>query len=252
MDPFLKERLFGLTGPEGNHGEDVKECWWYLDSTPTHSWMRWRYMYPQAEFPYQRLRAENRARDPPAAGVRACSTPGIFDAGRYWEVTADYAKAAPEDMLVRITARNAGPDAATLHLLPDAVVSQHVVVGTPPPHGPTPVDRLRGGALVAEHPELGRRTLTGSGGPAALFCENETNAAPCSARHRGRAGRISKDGIGDHVVGGADTVNPEQRGTKAAFHYRLTVDAGASRRFSCDCAIAAPASASTSRGDGRA
>ncbi len=226
VDPFPKERLFGLTGPEGNHGEDVKECWWYLDSTPTHSWMRWRYMYPQAEFPYQRLRDENRARTRRQPEFELLDT-GIFDAGRYWEVSADYAKAAPEDILIRITVRNAGPDAATLHLLPTLWFRNTWTWHTPPPHGPTPVIVCEDGALVAEHPELGRRTLTASGGPAALFCENETNAARVFGSAPWAGGTFFKDGIGDHVVSGADTVNPEQRGTKAAFHYRLTVDAGA-------------------------
>src|SRR3954453_16714909 len=106
-DPILKERIFGLTGPQGNHGEDAKGYWWYLDSTPTHSWMRWRYMYPQAEFPYTRLVEENARRgrlDPEFDLV----DPGIFDDGRYWEITADYAKASPEELLIRIDVRNAG------------------------------------------------------------------------------------------------------------------------------------------------
>ena len=116
-DPILKERIFGLTGPEGNHGEDAKEYWWYLDSTPTHSWMRWRYMYPQAEFPYDQLVAENAARGCGDPEFELLDT-GIFDDGRYWEITADYAKAAPEDVLVRVSVRNAGPETATLDVLP--------------------------------------------------------------------------------------------------------------------------------------
>ena len=107
-DAILKERAFGLSGPQGNHGEDVKEYWWYLDSTPTHSWMRWRYMYPQAEFPYERLIEENRRRGKDDSEFELLDT-GVFDDGRYWEITADYAKATPEDLLIRITARNAGP-----------------------------------------------------------------------------------------------------------------------------------------------
>ncbi len=223
-DPFLKERLFGLTGPEGNHGEDVKECWWYLDSTPTHSWMRWRYMYPQAEFPYQRLRDENRARGRDQPEFELLDT-GIFDDERYWEIGADYAKASPEDILIRITARNAGPDPATLHLLPTLWFRNTWTWHTPPPHGPAPVIIAQDGALVAEHPELGRRTLTASGDPAPLFCENETNA-PRLFDGAAALTRFPKDGIGDHVVGGADTVNPELRGTKAALHYQLTVAPG--------------------------
>ena len=116
-DPILKERIFGLSGPEGNHGEDAKEYWWYLDATPTYSWLRWRYHYPQAEFPYARLRQENanRTRDEPEFELLDT---GVFDGDRYWQITADYAKAAPDDVLIRIAARNAGPEPAELHILP--------------------------------------------------------------------------------------------------------------------------------------
>ena len=116
-DPMLKERIFGLSGPEGNHGEDAKEYWWYLDATPTASWLSWRYHYPQAEFPYARLREENarRTRDDPEFELLDT---GIFDGDRYWQITADYAKAAPDDICIRIAARNMGPEPAELHLLP--------------------------------------------------------------------------------------------------------------------------------------
>ena len=116
-DPILKERMFGLTGPEGNHGEDVKEYWWYLDSTPTHSWMTWRYHYPQREFPYARLVAENARRGRHDPEFELADT-GIFDDGRYWAVTVDYAKAAPHDLCLLIRVENRGPEAATLHVLP--------------------------------------------------------------------------------------------------------------------------------------
>jgi hypothetical protein len=116
-DPILKERIFGLTGPEGNHGEDAKEYWFYLDSTPTHSWMRWRYLYPQAEFPYSHLVEENARRGRTDTEYELADT-GVFDDGRCWEITADYAKAAPEDVLLRLTVRNAGPDEASLDVLP--------------------------------------------------------------------------------------------------------------------------------------
>jgi hypothetical protein len=114
-DPILKERIFGLTGPEGNHGEDAKEYWFYLDSTPTHSWMRWRYMYPQAEFPYQRLIDEHRARGKFDPEFELIDT-GTFHAGGYWEITAEYAKRSPEEILIRVNVRNAGPEAATLEV----------------------------------------------------------------------------------------------------------------------------------------
>ncbi len=223
-DPILKERAFGLSGPQGNHGEDVKEYWWYLDSTPTHSWMRWRYMYPQAEFPYDRLVNENRRRGRDDPEYELLDT-GVFDDGRYWEITADYAKAAPEDLLIRITVRNAGPDTATLHVLPtlwfrntwswEAEATQPLI---------SPVD----GALVADHAELGRRWLSSSGSPAALFCDNETNARALFGPDARQATRYPKDAINDHVTQGADTVNPGRRGTKAALHHRLTVPPGGS------------------------
>jgi hypothetical protein len=223
-DPILKERAFGLSGPQGNHGEDVKEYWWYLDSTPTHSWMRWRYMYPQAEFPYDRLVNENRRRGRDDPEYELLDT-GVFDDGRYWEITADYAKAAPEDLLIRVTVRNAGPDTATLHVLPtlwfrntwswEAEATQPLI---------SPVD----GALVADHAELGRRWLSSSGSPAALFCDNETNARALFGPDARQATRYPKDAINDHVTQGADTVNPGRRGTKAALHHRLPVPPGGS------------------------
>ena len=223
-DPILKERAFGLSGPQGNHGEDVKEYWWYLDSTPTHSWMRWRYMYPQGEFPYDRLVNENRRRGRDDPEYELLDT-GVFDDGRYWEITADYAKAAPEDLLIRITVRNAGPDTATLHVLPtlwfrntwswEAEAAQPQI---------SPLD----GALVVDHAELGRRWLSSSDSPAALFCDNETNAQALFGPDARQASRYPKDAINDHVTQGSDTLNPGRRGTKAALHHRLTVPPGGS------------------------
>ena len=116
-DPFLKERIFGLDGHQGNHGEDAKEYWWYLDSTPTHSWMRWRYMYPQSRFPYEELVEENARRGRLDPEYELVDT-GIFATGRYFEITADYAKAGPEDILVELSVRNLGPETADLHVLP--------------------------------------------------------------------------------------------------------------------------------------
>jgi hypothetical protein len=224
-DPFLKERLFGLTGPEGNHGEDVKECWWYLDSTPTHSWMRWRYMYPQDAFPYERLREENgrRSRLDPEFELRDT---GIFDEDRYWEITADYAKAAPEDVLIRVTVRNAGPEAATLDVLPTLWFRNTWTWQAPDAAKPS-IRTGDTGTLVADHPDLGRRTLAGSGDPELLFCDNETNSRRVFGPGAPPSPPYPKDGIGDHVVAGADTVNPERRGTKAALRYRLTIAPGA-------------------------
>src|SRR5437762_2531299 len=116
-DPILKERIFGLTGNEGNHGEDAKEYWWYLDSTPTHSFMKWRYFYPQAEFPYAHLAEENRRRGRGDPEFELLDT-GVFDEDRYWDITVEYAKASPDDILARVTVRNAAPEEATLDVLP--------------------------------------------------------------------------------------------------------------------------------------
>ena len=219
-DPILKERIFGLTGPEGNHGEDAKEYWWYLDSTPTHSWMRWRYMYPQAEFPYARLVEENRRRGKHEPEFELVDT-GVFDDGRYWEITADYAKAGPENLLLRISVRNAGPEAATIDVLPTLWFRNTWSWGT---DDRRPSIRLEDGALVAEHHALGTRVLSGSGSPEPLFCENETNGHRLWGLDGGTA--YPKDGINDHVVAGAETVNPDETGTKAALRYRLEVLAG--------------------------
>jgi hypothetical protein len=219
-DPILKERIFGLTGPQGNHGEDAKEYWWYLDSTPTHSWMRWRYMYPQAEFPYQRLIDENRSRGKLDPEFELVDT-GIYDDNRYWEITADYAKAAPEDIFLRLTVRNAAPEAAAIDLLPTLWFRNTWSWGI---DDRRPSIRLEGSTLVAEHHALGMRRLVASGSPEALFCENETNAEKIFGSRPSTP--YPKDGINDHVLDGAGTVNPEKTGTKAAFRYHLVVEAG--------------------------
>ena len=151
-DPILKERPFGLGGPEGNHGEDVKDYWWYLDSTPTHSWMSWRYHYPQAEFPYNDLAAENRRRGRAEPEYELIDT-GVFDEDRYWQVTVDYAKAAPGDLLMRVQVRNMGPEQATLHVLPTLWFRN---TWTWQPGSAKPTLRLDGKTVVAEHPDLGR------------------------------------------------------------------------------------------------
>jgi len=217
-DPILKERIFGLTGPQGNHAEDAKEYWWFLDSTPTHSWMRWRYMYPQSEFPYGRLVEENGRRGKHEPEFELVDT-GIFEDG-YWEITADYAKASPEDLLVRISVRNAGPETATLHVLPHLWFRNTWSWGI---DDRKPSLSVQDGRIVAEHHTLGTRYLAGAGGAEALFCENETNGARLFG---GAPGGYPKDGINDHIVHGMSTVNPERRGTKAALHYELEVAAG--------------------------
>ncbi len=227
VDPVLKERVFGLTGPEGNHGEDAKEYWWYLDSTPTHSWMSWRYHYPQDEFPYADLVDENARRGPDAPEYELVDT-GIFDGDRFWAVQVDYAKAGPTDLLMRVTLTNHGPDAATLHVLPTLWFRNTWAWGLPGQEA-TPSIVADGGHLVATHPTLGQLTLTSDGSPDLLFCDNETNAQ----RLYGSPGRSAypKDGINDHVVHGAATVNPDRVGTKAAVHHVVTVPAGGTREI---------------------
>jgi len=228
-DPILKERMFGLTGPEGNHGEDVKEYWWYLDSTPTHSWMTWSYHYPQREFPYADLVAENRRRGRDRPEYELVDT-GVFADDRYWAVTVDYAKASPTDLCMRITVENRGPEPATLHVLPTLWFRNTWAWGPPGSAGADAVPVIRTnsyGALVAEHQRLGRLHFAGDGEPESLFCDNETN----TQRLYGVPSRSAypKDGINDHVVHGAAAVNPERTGTKAALRYVLDVPAGGTR-----------------------
>jgi hypothetical protein len=224
VDPILKERMFGLTGPEGNHGEDVKDYWWYLDSTPTHSWMTWCYHYPQRPFPYTDLVQENRRRGRDKPEYELVDT-GVFAEDRYWAVTVDYAKAAPTDLCLRITVDNRGPEAARLHLLPTLWFRNTWAWGLP---GQQDVPQVRAGdgsTLVARHQQLGPLVLAGDGTAQALLCDNETN----TQRLYGIPGRSAypKDGINNHVLSGAATVNPDGVGTKGALWYRLDVAAGA-------------------------
>ncbi len=223
-DPILKERIFGLGGPEGNHGEDPKEYWWYVDATPTHSWMSWRYHYPQAQFPYGKLAEVNRERGRDQPEYELIDT-GVFDENRYWAITADYAKATPTDLCVRITATNRGPVEETLHVLPTLWFRNTWAWGLPG-RGEPPVIRADGARLVADHQRLGRLVLTGAGEPTPLLCENESNAQ--RLWNLPNRTPYPKDGINDHVVHGADTVNPEGVGTKGALHYTVTVPAGES------------------------
>ncbi|MBZ0167947.1 MAG: glucosidase [Kofleriaceae bacterium] len=233
-DPILKERLFGLTGPEGNHGEDVKECYYYLDSTPTHSYMKALYKYPQAEFPYARLVEENARRSKHDPELELADT-GAFDDGRYFDVFVEYAKAGPEDILVRVTAANRGPEAAKLWLLPTLWFRNTWSWGRTGEAYPKKPCIIRRDAmsLLAEHESLGRyrlvaETRPGGPGPTLLFTENETN----TARLYGVEPRTPyvKDAFHAYVVGGdMDAVNPEGEGTKAAALYRLELGPGEER-----------------------
>jgi hypothetical protein len=224
-DPILKERLFGLTNSEGNHGEDVKEYYFYLDSTPTHSYMKYLYKYPQSAYPYSDLVETSRRLGRHDLEYELLDT-GVFDGDRYFDVFVEYAKASPEDLLVQITVHNRGPEAATLQVLPTLWFRNTWSWGG---DAPRPVLRTTAAeVLTASHPTLGDRFLSCEGAPALLFTENETNTERLfGARNRTP---YVKDGIGSYVVHGLrEAVNPEQTGTKAAAHYSITVGAGASK-----------------------
>ena len=231
-DPILKERLFGLAGPEGNHGEDCKEYYYYLDATPTHSYMRLLYKYPQAAFPYADLVETNRRRGRDAPEYELIDT-GVFGEDRYFDIVVEYAKAAPDDLLIRISATNRGTAPAPLHLLPTLWYRNTWSWGQDHDHDGCP--RLRraevgasgtGAGVVAEHSALGTYTLACDGTPDLLFTENETNVARLFGTPN--PSPYVKDGIGEAIVGGhAGAVNPAGVGTKAAAHYRLLIASGA-------------------------
>jgi hypothetical protein len=227
-DAILKERLFGLTNAEGNHGEDVKEYYFYLDATPTHSYMKWLYKYPQAAYPYTNLVEVNRCRGRRDFEYELVDT-HIFDEDRYWDVVVEYAKAAPEDLLIRITAMNRGPEGATLHLLPTVWFRNTWAwwPGTPKPALKRIPNEPGYGIIAASHAELGERWLYIEGDASLLFTENETNAERLFGKSN--AGPFVKDGIHRCVVEGCRTaVNPGQTGTKAAAHYQVAVGSGES------------------------
>ncbi len=225
-DPILKERLFGLTGHEGNHGEDVKEVYYFLDATPTHTYMKALYLYPQRAFPYDDLIAENARRGKHEPEYELADT-GVFADNRYFDVLVEYAKAAPEDLLIRISATNVGPDPAPLHLLPTLWFRNTWSWGIDDARPVLRAVPAEGMALVhASHDALGDYWLACDGNPDLLFTENETNSerlwsVPNHAPY-------VKDGINDAVVGSRrEAVNPAQVGTKVAAHYTLTIAPGA-------------------------
>ena len=211
-DPILKERLFGLTGQEGNHGEDVKELYYYLDSTPTHSYMKYLYKYPQAEYPYARLLEENRSRGRAGRELELIDT-GVFDGDRYFDVFVEYAKASVEDIAVRIEIANRGAEPAEVDVLPTLWFRNTWSWSNGEER---PSLRATGPASVV----AGDYALACEGEPQLLFCDNESNAQ----RLWGVPGpRYPKDGINDHVVSGKDTVNPDRVGTKCAARYSLHI-----------------------------
>jgi mannosylglycerate hydrolase MGH1-like protein/glycosyl hydrolase family 63 len=237
-DPILKERLFGLTNSEGNHGEDVKECYFYLDSTPTHSYLKYLYKYPQSAYPYDQLVRTNRDRARHEPEYELLDT-GVFDDNRYFDVFVEYAKAGPEDILIQVTAWNRGPDPAVLHLLPTIWFRNTWSWGG---EAARPVlRRVAPGVVALTHPELGDRFLYAEDAAALLFTENETNTDRL-VQTPNRTPYV-KDAFHNYLVGGErDAVNPKGMGTKAAAQYRVTVKAGASATIRLRLTEAAPAS----------
>jgi hypothetical protein len=229
-DPILKERPFGLTNSEGNHGEDVKEYWFYLDCTPTHSYMKYLYKYPQAEYPYAHLVEENRRRSSSEPEYELLDT-GVFDENRYFDVLVEYAKASPEDVLIQITAFNRGPEAAALDLLPTAWF-RNTWSWKPNRRRPSAVAEARTDGppvIVLDEGYLGRRYLHTERDSELLFTENETNAERVFGSPN--PSPYVKDAFHDYVVRGrGDAVNPLLRGTKAAARRRFSIPPGGSAR----------------------
>jgi hypothetical protein len=240
-DPILKERLFGLTGPEGNHGEDVKEAYFYLDSTPTHSYMRALYKYPQREFPYARLVEENRRRGRGDTELELADT-GVFADDRYFDVVAEYAKTAPDDLLIRVSVTNRGPEPATLHVLPTLWYRNTWSWGrSGDGYWPEPcVEQSAPGVVDAAHAALGGHRLVAEGAPELLFTDNETNVARLFGAPNPTP--YVKDAFDAVVVHGREeAANPEQRGTKVAARYRLDLAPGETRSLRLRLHAVAPA-----------
>ena len=232
-DPILKERLFGLTNTEGNHGEDVKEYYFYLDSTPTHSYMKFLYKYPQAAYPYSELVEANRRRTRNDFEYELLDA-GVFEGDRYFDVFVEYAKAGSDDILVQITAYNRGPGAAELHVLPTLWFRNDWALWTARPAEKPTLHQVDGPtgttAIAVVHPVLGRYYLYCDGDVPLLFTDNETNNERLFPNYP-NASRYVKDGINNYVVHGRhEEVNPDRQGTKVAAHYKQTVGPGESTR----------------------
>jgi len=247
-DPILKERLFGLTNAEGNHGEDVKEYYFYLDSTPTHSYMKYLYKYPQAAFPYGKLIETSRKRSRTEFEYELLDT-GVFDQNRYFDVFVEYAKATPEDLLIRITVHNRGPETADLHVLPTLwfrnAWSWHGAKDRPILRQFSATSTR--GVVQAAYAAIGDRYLYSEGDAPFLFTENETN----TQRIFGVPNRSPyvKDGINNFVVNGqAGAVNPEKTGTKVSAHHRISVKPGESRVIRLRLSDVAPAALARTNG----
>ena len=236
-DPLLKERLFGLTGTQGNHGEDVKEQYFYLEATPTYSYAKALYKYPQAEFPYEALVAENRRRGKHDPEFELVDT-GVFDGDRYFDIFAEYAKHSPNDILIRVTVANRSSEEATLHLLPSVWFRNTWSWGQIDEGYETKPWIALGGenSFLLEHETLGRFCLEFGRNPNGqlpdvLFTENETNTRRLWGTEP--EGEFVKDAFHDYVIrGDSKAVNPNKTGTKAACHYVLRVPPGASQTVS--------------------
>ncbi len=221
-DPILKERLFGLTGNEGNHGEDVKEYYFYLDNTPTHSYMKYLYKYPQAAFPYDQLVAENQRRNRQEPEFELLDT-GVFEGDRYFDIAIEYAKNSPNDVAIQISISNRGPETKTLHVLP-TLWFRNTWSWHENSQKPTLMASDRT-TITANHPKLGMMCLYCPDAQELLFTENETNSQKLFGT--ANSSPYVKDGINDYIVNGdKDAVNPAQNGTKAAAHYSLVIGAG--------------------------
>lgn len=222
-DPILKERLFGVTNSEGNHGEDVKEYYYYIDSTPTHSYMKYLYKYPQREFPYRDLVETNKRRSRDELEYELINT-GVFDDDRYFDIFLEYAKADPDDLLIQVTVHNRGPGAARLHLLPTLWFRNTWSLKK---EKPKPILYEGEGTIRASHPELGDYTLYCDDSPELLFTENESNLQRLWGQQN--SSPYVKDAFHQFLVSGnVEAVNPAKTGTKAAAHYVLDVPAGGS------------------------
>ncbi len=249
-DPILKERLFGLTNSEGNHGEDVKEYYYYLDSTPTHSYMKYLYKYPHAEFPYADLVQTNRSRGIGAHEYELIDT-GVFADDRYFDVFVEFAKDSPEDILIRVTVHNRGPETASLHVLPTVWFRNYWTwQGDPDVPRMSLADRRPETQIVsAEHYKLGTRYLYCEPGAAVLFTENETNTARLFGLPN--QSRYVKDGINDFVVhGNREAINPANTGTKCAADHRLTIAPGESETVRVRLSDVPPDALDRMHGDG--
>jgi hypothetical protein len=245
-DPILKERLYGLTNGQGNHGEDAKEYWWAIDGTPTHSWMQWMYRYPQAEYPYTLLREENARRGRDQREYELGDT-GVLDEDRFFDVQMTYAKASPDDLCITITATNHGPDAAPLDLLPQLWLRNTWAWGRDPRRGSMhqllPPTLSVGGveAVEVRHGLLGTYHLAAQGSPVLLFCDNETNQTGLFGSGRNTTG-YPKDGVNRRIVNGEmGAINPFDEGTKVAIWYSFdSIPAGESVSVNLRLAHEAP------------